>query len=227
MADDQRNPPAGQQSPGTVSPDGAWMWNGAQWVPNAPVQPMMMQPAYVMAAPSKSHTGLKIAGFTCLGIVILLVAIAALGLFGVNQAVNAVTSPPAVDSGCAPAPCAVKDGFEIDVTGVDRNVPPGQFATPEAGNHYVVVHVRAVNHSSSSEGFNPLDFSLIDSAGAKHSTTVISDAPDCEIWSAVDVAPGGHYGPKSLCFEASGPTSAALKLAWAPALVDEVDIPLQ
>jgi hypothetical protein len=67
------------------------------------------------------------------------------------------------------------------------------------------------------KSINPFDFKLRDAAGVTHDVT-FSDAPGCDVWSAVDLAPGATYGPKPLCFEASGAPSGALALLWTPDL---------
>jgi hypothetical protein len=67
------------------------------------------------------------------------------------------------------------------------------------------------------KSINPYDFKLRDAAGVAHSVT-FSDAPGCDTWSAVDLAPGATYGPKPLCFEASGDANGSLTLLWSPDL---------
>jgi hypothetical protein len=62
---------------------------------------------------------------------------------------------------------------------------------------------------------NPFDFKLRDPAGVEHDVT-FSDAKGCNIWSPVDLAPHATYGPKPLCFEASGVVSGKLVLLWSP-----------
>lgn len=46
----------------TISPDGQWIWNGVEWVPNTAATQLADDVAPVAANTKKKHLGLKIAG---------------------------------------------------------------------------------------------------------------------------------------------------------------------
>lgn len=145
----------------------------------------------------------------------------------VASSIASAQATPEVNTNCSPQPCASKDGYVLTVTVSSRNLAPGQFETPEPGNHYVSVVVHGHNGSSSTQDFSSLDFRLIDSGGVSHDTA-FTDAAGCDSWSSVQLTPGADSGSKTLCFEAGGAPSGPLKLAWDPGFsTSEVDIPLQ
>lgn len=126
-------------------------------------------------------------------------------------------SPSLVAKGpsCTPQPCASAFSLTVRISGLNRNAPVG-FIQPEAGNHLVLMQMTVHNDGGQdTKTINPFDFKLRDAAGVSHDVT-FSDAPGCDIWSSVDLAPGATYGPKPLCFEASGAPSGALTLLWTP-----------
>jgi hypothetical protein len=105
----------------------------------------------------------------------------------------------------------------VRISSVNRNAPLGFFPV-EAGNHLVLMQMTMHNDGGQdTKSINPFDFKLRDAAGVSHDVT-FSDAPGCDVWSPVDLAPGATYGPKPLCFEASGSPSGALTLLWTPDL---------
>jgi hypothetical protein len=164
----------------------------------------------------------------CLALLILVAVIAVLssgnkpttGAGGAGAGATATTS-------CSPKPCANADGFTLSVSGLERDLPAGEFSKPEAGNHFVLMYVTMHNGSNDKRSANPFLFSLRDSQGQEHPITFSMD-PKCGTWQAVDLAPGASLGPKPLCFEASGTPSSPLTLIWTPEFFrSKVEIPLQ
>lgn len=126
-------------------------------------------------------------------------------------------SPVAKAPSCTPQPCASAFSLTVRISSVNRNAPLGFFPV-EAGNHLVLMQMTMHNDGGQdTKSINPFDFKLRDAAGVSHDVT-FSDAPGCDVWSPVDLAPGATYGPKPLCFEASGSPSGALTLLWTPDL---------
>jgi len=209
---------------GHVSPDGNWRWNGTQWVPNAP------GPAVV--AQKKGHMGRNL-GIGCLGLIILVVIIGVAASSG-NKSSNNTSSGGSSGGGnnqttgtCSPKPCANADGFTVTVSGVNRNLPAGEFNKPEAGNHFVAMQVTLHNGSSDKKSANPFDFKLRDANGQEHDIAFSTD-PACGTWQAVELANAASLGPKPLCFEASGTPDKPLTVIWSPGFFSsKVEIPLQ
>jgi hypothetical protein len=158
---------------------------------------------------------------TCLGVVVLLIII----IIAISAAANKAIQPTAGNAYCSPTPCGQYAGLTVNVLDVNRNAPADEFSHPEAGNHFVKLDVQFKSAADGETHANPLQFVLLDPAGVKHSTTVIS-AAGCQIWSAVNLTKGAQLGPKPLCFEASGDLNGKLTLVWTPGLSD-VNIPLQ
>ncbi len=242
------SPPGAGYQPGTLSPDRKWIWNGVQWVHVALAQltadgsliwngSQWVPNAARQWVPKKSHTarnaGIGVVG--CIGLVIIgVIALAALGnalgtsrsgspvgsetpSAAANQTQSSPSSAPA--TGCSPAPCASAFSLTIHVTGINRSAPPGSLLPPEPGNHMVVMQVKFHNDGGQdTKTISPFDFKLRDAAGVEHDIT-FSDTPGCDTWSGVDLAPGASYGPKPLCFEASGSPSGKLTLLWTPDLL--------
>ena len=207
-------------TPGTRSPDGAYVWDGSTWVPNVPV-------GQAAVPPKKGHMGRNL-GIGCLGLILLTIVIVALS---VSRGGSSTTSSSGGGSGrtasCSPTPCANADGFAVSISNLNRNAPAGQFIKPEAGNHFVIMQTTLHNGSGDSKSANPLDFKLRDLQGQEHAIA-FSDTPGCETWQAVDLAVNASLGPKGLCFEAAGDPNGKLTIIWSPGFFSsKVEIPLQ
>lgn len=170
-------------------------------------------------------------GIGCLGLIVLIVIIV-VATSGNKSNNTTVTNGGGGGGGsqqgtCSPKPCANADGFTVSITGLNRNLPPGEFIKPEAGNHFVAMQVTLNNGSSDSKNANPFDFKLKDSKGQVHDIAFNTD-PACGIWQAVDLAKGASLGPKPMCFEAAGDAASALTIIWSPGFFSsKVEIPLQ
>lgn len=168
----------------------------------------------------------------CLGLIVLIVLIVVLAVIGgskvsVTSGTNSGGTPKGGQTACTPAPCAIESGYTLQVSGVNRNLPPSEFNNPETGNHFVAMQVTLTNGGDSSQSANPFDFKLRDASGVAHDIAFSLD-PQCTTWAAVDIAKGGKLGPKPLCFEASGPPAAKLTLVWSPGFFNsplELDLP--
>jgi hypothetical protein len=179
-----------------------------------------------------SHVGRNLAiGFSS---AVCLIVIAAIAIGGANSgsrrtplavAATASTSASAIaagtpsagrSDGCSPQPCASAYGLTVKISGLNRSAPAGSFFPPEAGNHMVFMQMTMHNDSASdTKSVNPFDFKLRDPAGVEHNFA-LSDSPGCDTWSAVELAPGASFGPKPLCFQASGDPNGKLTLLWSP-----------
>jgi uncharacterized protein DUF4352 len=236
----------GPTPPGIVSPDGAYLWNGTQWIPHGPGAlssdrthtwngaQWVPNPVQWAAPPPKQGHGLRNVGIGALGCLVLLITIPIVGAFGsglfgltpsshnTSQNGSTLASPrstasAATAAGCSPQPCASGYSLTVHISGLNRNEPLG-FFKPEAGNHLVLMQMTMHNDGGQdAKSINPFDFKLRDTAGVAHSVT-FSDAPGCDLWSGVELAPGATYGPKPLCFEASGDPTGSLTLLWSPGL---------
>src|SRR5450759_940170 len=81
--------PGPSAAPGAISPDGAYIWNGTQWIPNAPG---------VLAAPVKKKGHFwRNGAIGCGGLiaVIVIASIAASGSHGTSTSSSGSTSPAA------------------------------------------------------------------------------------------------------------------------------------
>jgi hypothetical protein len=218
--------------PGALSPDRAHIWNGTQWVPNAT--------GHSTVSPQKKGHLLRNSGIGCVGLIGLLVFVGILGnalggstsgknpsasgggttLASAGPAATPKTTVPATApaTGCAPKPCASAFSLTVHISGLNRNAPLGMFIQPEAGNHLVLMQMTMHNDGGrDTKNANPFDFRLRDASGLTHDIT-FSDAPGCDTWSSVDLAPGATLGPKPLCFEAAGDPNGNLSLVWSPSI---------
>lgn len=64
---------------------------------------------------------------------------------------------------------ATLDGYELTVTGIERNYSPHDYASPEEGKEYVAVTVAITNTKSREASFNTYDFEIQDSNGVRKS----------------------------------------------------------
>lgn len=169
----------------------------------------------------------------CVAVVAVVIALGALaaGRTAGRAQPPAAARPAAPGTGasapaCAPSPCAVDAGFTVRISSVDRNAPLGRIWRPQAGDHIVTLQIAYQNGGAGYRAANEFQFQLVDATGLKRGPVVLSDAPGCGGWTALQVPAGGGYGPKPLCFEASGPVDGPLTLTWAPNWISETDISL-
>lgn len=228
------------------SPDRAYIWNGTQWVATAPGQSRV-------PVPNKGH-GLRNAGIGvlgCIGLAIVgIIVISAIGSSltatpsanksapnspsgrastgGSPSAAARPTSAPSTPKpvGCVPKPCASAFSLTVRISHLNRKAPVG-FLQPEPGNHLVLMQMAVHNDGGQdTKTVSPFDFKLRDAAGVEHDVT-LSDSPGCTLWAPVALAPHAAYGPKPLCFEASGKVNGSLTLLWSPDLFSATqEIPL-
>ena len=125
------------------------------------------------------------------------------------------TAAPTPNGSCAPQPCANDNyGWVVTVSNVQYGADSGnQFETPEVGNVYVTLNLAFTNKTGHSQSADPASFKLIDANGVSHDFTSIDI---CPLWSSVDIAPGGSYGPKCTAFEAVAGKPTGLVLDWNP-----------
>jgi hypothetical protein len=88
-----------------------------------------------------------------------------------------------------------------------------QFEHPEAGNVYVTMMLTLTNKTTESLRADPFLFHLIDGNGVNHTITTLTT---CQLWSGVDIASGGSYGPKCTAFEAVAGKPTSIFLDWTP-----------
>jgi hypothetical protein len=217
-----------QPPPPQYSPDGKFWWNGQAWVP-------VQAPAVPIARQGHALRNVAIGCGGLIGVLIVLGIIGSLANGGnsskstptptstatpTSKASAAFVAPglPTRDGSCSPQPCANDNyGWIVNVSNVRYGVDTGnQFEHPEAGNVYVTLDLTFTNKTNKSQSANPLYFKLIDGNGVKHDITSITT---CQVWSAVDIAAGGSYGPKCTAFEAVAGKPAGLVLDWTPSLI--------
>jgi hypothetical protein len=154
--------------------------------------------------------------------------IARLSLPSTPPPTAAPTAPPmptpnAVTGSCAPvvtSPCVYwtfDGGTFMKVTNLVRNVRAAE--APSAGQHFVRVDFQFIEYPANSGNglglhIDPTDFTLTDSAGVINPFTFLV-ASGCEPWQAVDLsATAQTFGPRSICFEASGAPNGVLQFTW-------------
>jgi hypothetical protein len=111
MAPDVQPPQPGPSPAGAISPDGLYIWNGTQWVPNAPATPLA-------AVTKTSHTGrnLGIGGAVAL-VLLLIIGIVAAAAFARKPTTVATTithSPSPSPSPVAPTSKPTADASTLD-----------------------------------------------------------------------------------------------------------------
>lgn len=220
-----------QQAPPGYPQQGYPQQPPAGWRPAPPGYGPTPGPPWPPSPPRTGNKG-KVFGIGCLvlvGLLVVVIALVGIGARSVTYGNGGTASSPGGGTACSPKPCASVDGFLMRVTGLNRNVAPGEFSKPEAGNHYVAVHVSFHNGKSDGEVHaNPFEFVLQDATGQKHSIDFVFDNPECATWAAVNLAPGGDLPAKSICFQAAGAPDGKLMLVWTPAFFGgDVNIPLQ
>lgn len=182
-----------------ISPDGNWWWNGREWRP-------------VSELGRRRGPGAWLVGCG------LLAAVVVLGL-GTCAVVGGLSSSSAArqaadDAACSPQPCANASGFVVYVDRIEWQYnPPGIFR-PEAGNQFARVTIRFANHATSEKHADPFQFVLEDQQRVKHALVYAGDG-----WQAVNLAPGGTFGPRAIDFQVSSGTLAGA-LIWTPDLRD-------
>lgn len=99
-------PPGPPPGPGTISPDGRYIWNGNEWVANVP--------AGLSTVAKKGHKARNF-GIGCLGLIVLLLIIAFVSAGGKNTNNTAVSSGGGggQTGSCSPKPCANADSFTV------------------------------------------------------------------------------------------------------------------
>ncbi|MFJ3834471.1 DUF4352 domain-containing protein [Streptomyces sp. NPDC090054] len=140
-------------------------------------------------APKKSSTG-KIVGFSCLGIVGLVVVIGVAGavLSGGGDDGKKAT-PPAASAAApkqpeAPASSAAPEKkAAVAVTAKATAFKP----TIMGDGDYTSVSVTVTNNSKDTISVNPLYFAITDTAGTKHAAELMADEDQID---TVDLAPG-------------------------------------
>lgn len=222
-----------------LSPDGRYMWNGQQWVPN----PQARTPPTNRPTPTPPKRKRRwwlwgcvtpAAGLLALIIIISVIASAANGGGSTNGGHQANTSTPPTTAKPAastptptpkhaPAPtqscqgiCAVHNGVTLTVTNVQYGwQDPEGIDTPDPGNVYVVLQVTISNHSSSNYEFgaaDPLLFSLQDASGLQHDPTILIDDPATE-FDNVTLLPGATQS-ETYAFQARANEPTGLILIW-------------
>lgn len=165
---------------------------------------------YPPPQPKKSSTG-KIVGFSCLGVVGVVVLLAILGALGSESKDKAAkdTAPPAAASSepakvpeAAPSP---KPEKKAAVTVVAKKTDFKKSII--AQGDYTSVSVTVTNNSSKPINVNPLYFAITDTNGTKHVAELAADENQID---TVELAPGenitgaitgkGQFTPKSVTY---------------------------
>jgi hypothetical protein len=110
----------------TISPDGQWMWNGTEWVPNPTAAATGMPAApQTVERPKKKHLGLKITG-GIIGAFVLLGIAGAVGGDGTEAAGQST------ESAAAEAPAAEEPAVEEPEAAAQEPAPAPEPVEPEA-----------------------------------------------------------------------------------------------
>lgn len=187
------------------SPDGHWWWNGREWRPAAE------------AHRRRSHAGWLV-GLTFLVVLVGIGICGPVALLAGSHASGSSSVTKAVST-CSPQPCADAGGFTVHVDGVEWNYVPIGLFQPEPGNQFARITVRFENTAPTEKHADPFQFVLKDQEGVKHAVAFAGDT-----WSAVNLSPGGRFGPRSLDFQVTKGTRAGT-LVWTPDFRDH-EIPL-
>lgn len=110
----QTPPPAQPPAPNTISPDGQWRWDGAQWVPNTAAP----TPAAVVA--KKGHKGRNL-GLGCAGLLLLLVIIGVAASSGSKNSSQPAVPDKSTAASSAPAPAATKVLLDLPGSGIKQS----------------------------------------------------------------------------------------------------------
>jgi hypothetical protein len=150
--------------------------------------------------------------------------------------------PLATSAPCSPKPCAVVDGLEIVVSGLERDAPrPSGGLEAPSNSHYVRLRVSFTDLSGEHTVLDPRSFtpSLIDEEGPDSTTSGAPGAslsyqlahPDNFCGAAppsigsgggnvapplAKLKPGERFGPLQLCFWVRGKIDQRLVFAWVP-----------
>lgn len=190
------------------SPDGHWWWN-REWRPAAEAYRRRGHPGWLIVL--SRLVGLVGIGI-CGSVALLAVSHASAPTLHGGSVTTAV-------SGCSPQPCADVGGFTVHVDSVQWNYVPAGLFKPEPGNQFARVTVRFENAAPNEKHADPFQFVLRDQQGVKHAVTFAGDG-----WSAVNLSPGGRFGPRSIDFQVTSGTTAGT-LVWTPDFRDH-EIPL-
>ncbi|MEV6580294.1 DUF4352 domain-containing protein [Streptomyces sp. NPDC051582] len=139
--------------------------------------------------PKKSSAG-KIVGFSCLGIVGLVVLLGIIGaLLGGGSDDKAAKDPaapsaPAKQPETQPSSAAPEKKAAVGVDAKKAAFKPSVLAQ---GDGYTSVSVTVTNNSSKPINVNPLYFTITDTAGTKHTVELAVDEDQI---GTVDLAPG-------------------------------------
>lgn len=134
---------------------------------------------------------------------------------------SAPTPTPTPSSQCSPTPCAVDHGLTLAASLGNDNVTPGQYDNVPAGSYIVQVNVSYsyASSESSSQNISPFDFQIQNPTGNQTNQALLFDTAGCDNnFNSQSLAPGGHAGPFSVCFETTGSPGDKLILIWTPNL---------
>ncbi|MFE3627448.1 DUF4352 domain-containing protein [Streptomyces goshikiensis] len=164
--------------------------------------------------PKKSSAG-KIVGFSCLGVVgvvVLLGIVAAVvgggdggdAATGADKPAAAASSDAAKGSGAKPAPAAPEKKAAVSVVAKKAEFKKSVIAD---GSAYTSVAVTVTNNSSKPIDVNPLYFTITDTSGTKHMAELAADENQI---ATVELAPGenitgsvtgkGEFSPKTVTY---------------------------
>lgn len=164
--------------------------------------------------PKKTSAG-KIVGFSCLGIVGVVVLLAIVGaLLGDSSAEKAAKDPAAPPAAASSAPAKAPDPQPSSAApekkaAVDVAAKKAEFkkSVIAQGDAYTSVSVTITNNSSKPINVNPLYFAITDTNGTKHTAELGADEDQI---ATVELAPGenvtgsvtgkGQFTPKSVTY---------------------------
>ncbi|MGW7101599.1 DUF4352 domain-containing protein [Streptomyces sp. NPDC054838] len=158
-----------------------------QFPPSGPPQPGYGYPP--PPAPRKSNTG-KIVGFSCLGVVGVVVLLAVVGaLISGGDGQKSPERPAAAASQPAKAPEAPpsKAPEKKQPVAVTAQKTDFKASVLAQGDGYTSVSVTVTNNSAKPINVNPLYFTITDTNGTKHASQLAADENQID---TVELAPG-------------------------------------
>lgn len=138
-----------------------------------------------------------------------------------------VSTPPAPQSQVPVIPscrlCLEDDGLVVEVLTVDRH--PRTAAKFKAGNYLTIVNVRWTYNGSGSA--SPLSGQLYligpDRVVEGQQADTSGSVPECDYFSVPELATGGHFGPKGICYLLHVKPEGPLTLRWKHGLFGNSD----
>lgn len=200
-----------------VSPDGKWLWNGKEWVPNTPTGRATAKKRH----PWRYGCGIPSTIAGLIVVIVIIVAIANSGSKSNTTSAPASSAPKASQPASKPAapactqPCAVAGAVTLSVSQIQYPADPGPYAPQQTGTAYIEMTVTAHNEGSSEYNFNATNFVIQDPGGVKH-TFYPMPADQATLWSPVNLTKGATQAERISFQVPEGQQLSGFTLVWTP-----------